>query len=109
MERIQDKLDLPPVDILFAPHHGRDSGKVPQKLLKQMSPKIIVIGEAPSGHLNYYRGYNTITQNSAGDIVFECDTKQVHVYVSSDSYGVDFLTDCGRTNSYGYYIGTLEL
>lgn len=28
MEEIQDEIDWPSVDILFAPHHGRDSGKV---------------------------------------------------------------------------------
>ena len=57
MGSIAVDLSLPAVDILFAPHHGRDSGKIPQSLLDQMSPKIIVIGEAPSKHLNYYDTY----------------------------------------------------
>lgn len=109
MENIEDDLSLPAVDILFAPHHGRDSGKIPQSLLDQTSPKIIVIGEAPSRHLNYYGGYNTITQNSAGDITFECAEKLVHIYVSNDTYEVDFLEDCLCDDTYGHYIGTLEL
>ena len=69
MEAIKNDVQLPKVDILFAPHHGRDSGKIPKTMLDALDPKIIVIGEAPSSHLNYYQGYNTITQNSAGDIV----------------------------------------
>jgi beta-lactamase superfamily II metal-dependent hydrolase len=109
MENVEDDLILPAVDILFAPHHGRDSGKIPQSLLDQMSPKIIVIGEALSRHLNYYDGYNTITQNSAGDITFECTDKLVHIYVSNESYEVDFLDYRRCYDTYGHYIGTLEL
>ena len=109
MEDIEDALSLPAVDILFAPHHGRDSGKVPQSLLDDLSPKIIIIGEAPAEHLNYYKGYHTISQNSAGDITFECDGSLVHIYVSSDSYEVDFLEDHSPGDKYGQYIGTLEL
>lgn len=109
MESIEDDLRLPAVDILFAPHHGRNSGKVPQSLLDGMTPKIIIIGEAPAGNLNYYRDYDTITQNSAGDITFEMDGSFVHIYVSSDSYEVGFLKDCLRSDEYGNYIGTLEL
>ena len=48
MEDIEDAVELPSVDILFAPHHGRDSGKVPQSWLDDLDPKIIVIGEAPA-------------------------------------------------------------
>lgn len=109
MENIEDDLSLPAVDILFAPHHGLDSGKVPQSLLDDMSPKIIIIGEAPAENLNYYRDYDTITQNSAGDITFESDGSFVHIYVSSDSYEVGFLKDHSRSDKYGNYIGTLEL
>lgn len=53
MESIQKKLSLPRAHILFAPHHGRDTGKVPETLLKTINPKAIIIGEAPSEDLNY--------------------------------------------------------
>lgn len=108
MENIKDELNLPEVDILFAPHHGRDSGKVPKEWLDEMNPKIVIIGEAPSEHLNYYSDYDTITQNSAGDIIFECDTNKVHIYVSNENYSVDFLDD-EDMNTYTNYIGTLNL
>jgi beta-lactamase superfamily II metal-dependent hydrolase len=108
MEKIEDSINLPAVDILFAPHHGRDTGKVPETMLEKMSPKIIVIGEAPSEHLNYYQGYNTITQNTAGDIIFECETGKVHIFTSNE-YEADFLDDESKSLSGYYYIGTLNL
>lgn len=112
MEKIIDEITLPSVNILFAPHHGRKSGKVPKKWLEQMKPDIIVIGEAPSKNLDYaaYDDYNKITQNSAGDIIFDCLTNKVNVYVSSDSYSVDFLDDENLADKYDCnYLGTLNL
>jgi len=108
MEAVEDALDLAAVDILFAPHHGRDSGKIPEPLLKKLNPKIIIIGEAPSEHLNYYDGYNTISQNTAGDIHFECNERKVHIFTSNE-YGVNFLDDEELSLKGFYYIGTLDL
>lgn len=108
MEAIEDEVDLPLVDLLFAPHHGRESGRVPDSMLQKMSPRIIVIGEAPSQHLCYYSGYNTITQNSAGDIVFECETNAVHVFTSND-YEASFLEDWAKSRDGYFYAGTLDL
>ena len=64
LEKIKGKVDWPEVDILFAPHHGRSSGKISSDVLVKMKPQIVVIGKAPSKNLDYYSGYNTITQNS---------------------------------------------
>ncbi len=108
MEAVEDEVNLPLVDILFAPHHGRKSGRVPDSMLKKMSPRIIVVGEAPSQHLCYYSGYNTITQNWAGDIVFECETNAVHVFTSND-YEADFLEDWSKSRDGYFYAGTLDL
>jgi beta-lactamase superfamily II metal-dependent hydrolase len=107
-----DSLNTIPVeaaDILFAPHHGRDSGKVPADWLEEIKPKLVIIGEAPAEHLNYYEGYNTITQNSAGDITLECVSGKVHIYVSDQDYAVDFLDAEWIYNTYGKYIGTLKV
>jgi len=111
MKNIEDDVDIPEIDILFAPHHGRDSGKVPQNWLKKMKPKIVIIGEAPSKNINYYQGYNTITQNTAGDIIFECETGKVHIYVSNVDYSVDFLDNERKNNRSDneYYLGTLQV
>ncbi len=109
MERVEDQIVMDRANILFAPHHGRDSGKVPAKWLDEMKPRLIVIGEAPAEHLNYYEGYDTITQNSAGEITFECLGEKTHIYASNKNYSVDFLEDENIANNYGgYYIGTLK-
>ncbi len=87
MNNIEDELlgILTEIDILFAPHHGRNTGRVPAGILKILNPKIIVIGEGDSEDLNYYNGYKTITQNSYGDIVFECKNNRFCVYSSKKS------------------------
>jgi len=108
LEAIEDAVDLSTVDILFPPHHGRDSGMIPSSMLEKLSPKIVVIGEAPSEYLNYYAGYNNITQNSAGDIVFQCVSGKVHVF-TSNVYTVDYLNDEDGVHDGLYYAGTLNL
>ncbi|MCY3955632.1 MAG: MBL fold metallo-hydrolase [Nitrospira sp.] len=110
MENIEDDVSLEEVDILFAPHHGRDSGKVPTSWLEKLDPQIIVIGEAPSEHLNYYQGFDTIKQNSAGELLFECVENAVHIYIENPSYEEDFLDDENKSGKDGlHYLGTLRL
>ena len=108
MERIKDAIIPVASDILFAPHHGRKSGRVPKDWLDKIDPKFIVVGEAPSSDLTYYDGWNTITQNSAGDIVFECHSRKTHVFVSKPTYSVRFLDrEQGVGDQHGCcYIGT---
>ena len=108
METIKDEISWPYVDIVFAPHHGRDSGKIPKSILDKMDPKIVVVGEAPSRNLNYYRDYNTITQNSAGAIYFECVASWVHIYVGNATYNVEYLQD-RAASAYTNYIGSLAV
>lgn len=113
LEKVKDEIDWCEVDVLFAPHHGRDSGKVPEDVLQKINPKIIVVGEAPSKNLNYYNNYNTITQNSAKDIIFDCQSDYIHIYVSNETYadkGVKFLEKLNnKKSSLGYYLGSLKL
>lgn len=114
MEQIIDDVVLPKADILFAPHHGRKSGHVPKQWLDSIDPKIVVVGEAPSDDLSYYNDRNTITQNSAGDIEFECTEGAVHVRVSSPTYEVDYLAkrwQASRDDANGKplrYIGSFD-
>jgi beta-lactamase superfamily II metal-dependent hydrolase len=110
MEKIEKEVEWPKVDILFAPHHGRDSGKIPQSILDKLDPKLVVIGEAPCDHLNYYTTCDTITQNAAGDITFDCDDGWVHVYVSDKDYESTCLTNlCKADNEHGRYVGSLAV
>jgi beta-lactamase superfamily II metal-dependent hydrolase len=108
MNNIEADLKLPRTDILFAPHHGRKTGKIPQSILNALDPKIIVIGEADSEYLDYYQGYNTITQNTGGDITFECVKNWVHIYCSNENYNVDFLAN-KKQSTFINYIGSLAV
>lgn len=110
MEKIKDVIELPKADIIFAPHHGRSSGKIPKEWIESIDPKMVVIGEAPSETIDYLSGYNTITQNTAGNIIFDCGKGVVDVYVSNENYSVNFLKDKKKSDKYnGKYIGTLEI
>lgn len=110
MLSIIDEVELPQVDILFAPHHGRESGRVPSEWLEKMDPQVIVVGEAESENLHYYPGYNTLTQNSAGHITFDCGPNRTDVYVSNKGYSVKFLTNAwwfvNQGFGHGTYIGS---
>jgi len=115
MEDILDDIELPKTTVVFAPHHGRQSGKLPNSWLDKLQPEIIVIGEAPERHLNYYSGYNKITQNRAKDITFVPDGNKVHCYSSNGNYGMrDWLSNENKPNEFfglknvDYYIGTLK-
>ena len=82
---------------------------VSEDVLRKLNPQVIIVGEAPSEFLNYYSGYNTITQNRAGDIVFDCDTNITHVFVGNKNYRTqtNFLINKSISdNKYGYYLGS---
>lgn len=111
MEKIKDEVTFPETTILFAPHHGRKSGKVIKEWLDQIKPKVVIIGECPSEHLYYYPGYDRITQNSAGDILFNCEEKSVHIYVSNSEYSTNFLRQESQEKTLEglHYLGTLDV
>lgn len=110
MDQIVDRVDLPKTTLLFAPHHGRKSGRVPAEWIEAMDPDVIIMGEANANDSDYaaYPSHNKIRQNSAWDITFDCVGSKVHCYSSNPDYAVDFLHDEGQ-NRFNYYIGTLNL
>ena len=111
------KGSIPQVDILFHPHHGRQSGEIPPDLLKALNPKIVVIGNAPAKDINYGDSSKSITQNTAGDILFENEGNEVHVYTKNkiDNIPVCLSSKNGKRSKYKgfnvdwYYIGTLTV
>nr|WP_027871572.1 MBL fold metallo-hydrolase [[Eubacterium] cellulosolvens] len=105
LEHIKDEVEFEEIDVLFAPHHGRESGRIPKEILEVLNPQIIVLGEAPSEHIHYYSDYNTITQNSAKDITFDINTESVDIYVGDSKYSVDYLEDKNK-NKFNNYIGS---
>ena len=109
MEKIEADVEWEKTTILFAPHHGRKSGKVPSSILKKIDLEIVIVGEAEdSGYLDYYNGYNTITQLSAGDIIFDNDGDFVHIFTSKD-YNTNFLEDKSKTKPGFYYAGSQKI
>ena len=107
METIEDKVELPEVNIVFAAHHGR--ARMPTSWIDQMNPKIVVIGEAPMEHLEYYDERDHIRQNTAWDITFENEASRTHVYVGNPDYEADFLKDEGHADTvHGHYLGSLR-
>jgi beta-lactamase superfamily II metal-dependent hydrolase len=109
MEKITDSIQLCKVDVVFAAHHGRASGKIPNSWLDILQPEVVILGEAPSRHMHYYTDYNTIRQNSAGDIEMELRQGWIDFFVSEASYGKQaWLVDEGQTGN-GYYIGSLAV
>jgi hypothetical protein len=110
MEDITNDIDLTKTTVVFASHHGRKSGKIPDTWLEKLDPQIVVIGEAPSRHLNYYTGYNKVTQNSAGDITMDCVENKVHFYVSESEYKNTALSDEGKEDAHGgTYVGSITV
>jgi hypothetical protein len=76
-------------------------------MLATLSPQVIVLGEAEGEHLNYYSGWNTITQNSAGDILFDCQKGKVHVYTRK-RVNLAFLDDEGQSRKGYVYAGSFD-
>ena len=115
MEDIYDDIELYETTVVFAPHHGRKSGKLPDKWLDKLKPKIIVIGEAEKRHLHRYTGYNKITQTKALDITFVTRTNKLLCYSSNKDYGMrdwldnEYEEDITSQRDRHYYIGTLNL
>lgn len=106
METIEDEVEIPKVDVVFAAHHGRS--RMPASWIEPMDPQIIVIGEAPKEHLEYYEGRDHMRQNSAWDITFENRGGRTDVYVGNPDYEALFLQDEGLDDSaHGYYMGSI--
>ncbi|HGH3605404.1 hypothetical protein [Acinetobacter baumannii] len=113
MEKIFDEIELHKTTIVFAAHHGRLSGKIPNSWLKKLDPQIIVIGEAAARHLHYYTGYGKLTQNKAENITFECEDEWVHIYSSKEDYTpssplFEKLQNKNK-NTFDYYVGSIEV
>ena len=85
-EEFDKKVTNTHTTIVFAPHHGRKSGHIPSSLMDKLTPKLVIVGEAPCDELDYYSEYDTITQNTAGDILFETNGDYLDVFVSESGY-----------------------
>lgn len=77
------KEDVTNVDVLFAPHHGRDSGRN-YDFLKSVNPKVTLFGNASSKHLAYNCYKPTrITNNQAGYVIIDITETKITFYVKN--------------------------
>lgn len=80
----QEKDIISPTDIVFAPHHGRESGKIPDALLKKLNPQLIVIGEIEDkDDIADYGKYKTISRANSGDITFYIENGKCYIFTEN--------------------------
>lgn len=93
------KLEVSNIDVLFAPHHGRDSGR-DFGFLSILKPRITLLGNASSKHLNYSNYPKIrITNNQAGFVILDIKPEGLTVYVENGEFARDFCKK--RKNSDG--------
>jgi beta-lactamase superfamily II metal-dependent hydrolase len=101
------------IDILFAPHHGRDSDRN-FDFLKTLTPKITLFGNASSKHLAYTKYPKTrITNNQAGYVILDISSDHIKIFVKNFEFAKDFCTKHKfaiptlNTTHQAYFIGQL--
>jgi competence protein ComEC len=78
------------IDILIAPHHGRDSGRS-YEFLDVLTPTITLFGNASAKHLAYDSYPETrITNNQAGYIIMDISENYIEFYVKNQEFANDF-------------------
>lgn len=91
MNTIQHLIDnhydeISDLDVLIAPHHGRDSNK-DFSFLDVMNPKLTLIGNALSKHLAYDQWNNRslphLTNNQVGDVLLEIQGGTLFLSISN--------------------------
>lgn len=92
------------IDVLIAPHHGRDSS-MDFSFLDTLKPKLTLFGNAKSKHLAYdkwaSRGLQYVTNNQAGNIILDPDQDQyLRVFVSNFKFADAFANYVGGTTQY---------
>ena len=99
--------DLKGVEIMIAPHHGRDSGGS-KEFLSRLQPKLTLFGRAPSEHMAYsaWSGRNLpiITNNQAGNIVIDMSGDQPVVYAQNQRFAVSQYGSAVWSESHGGYL-----
>ena len=78
------------IDILIAPHHGRDSDRN-YDFLKTLTPSVTLFGNASSQHLAYNSYPNTrITNNQAGYVTIDISEDRLLVLVKNKAFADNY-------------------
>lgn len=98
------------LDVLIAPHHGRD-GNMDFSFLDVMNPKVTLFGNAQSKDLAYNAWNNKklfhITNNQAGDILLDFLSTGIEISVSNKTFADSFNMEnwkqsAGQSNMEGF-------
>jgi beta-lactamase superfamily II metal-dependent hydrolase len=102
------------IDVLFAPHHGRDSDRN-FDFLKIIKPKVTLFGNASSKHLAYTKYPGTrITNNQAGYVILDISLEHIKIFVKNFEFAKDFCAKRGfdiptlNAKYQAYFIGQLN-
>ena len=83
------KADVQNIDLLIAPHHGRDSGRS-YEFLDVLKPALTFFGNARSEHLAYdawlNRGLPIVTNNQANCMVVDASASPMNLYVTNETF-----------------------
>jgi len=103
--------DVADIDVLIAPHHGRQSGRS-YKFLDVLTPTLTFFGNARHAHLAYEtwnrRGLQKITNNQANCIVVDIGEVAMHLYVTNENYARTVNPSAWYSNNFrAYYVGPI--
>lgn len=97
------KQEISYIDVLVAPHHGRDSNK-DFSFLDVMKPKLTLMGNAKSKFMAYNewneRNLEHITNNQAGNVLIEFEGECMRVSVSNKTFADKYCQENWEQNSY---------
>ncbi|WP_118975759.1 ComEC/Rec2 family competence protein [Taibaiella koreensis] len=98
------KEEITNVDVLFAPHHGRDSDR-DYEFFKVLNPQVTLFGNASSKHLaygNYNSSRNTrITNNQAGYVILNTNLDRLLVCVKNQTFANYYCNNQKRSRDWG--------
>ena len=88
--------DVRDIDLLIAPHHGRDSGRS-YDFLDVLRPTLTFFGNARSQHLAYdawyRRNLDIVTNNQANCMVVNSSAGRLDVYVTHETFAKKYNPD----------------
>ncbi len=99
------------IDLLIAPHHGRDS-KRSYEFLDTLNPTLTFFGNARSEHLAYgawnRRCLSKITNNQAGCMVVDAQESPMHLWVTNKNFAerINRATCCNKEVK-AWYVGPI--
>ena len=110
--RLNHNEEISNIDVLIAPHHGRD-GNMDFSFLDVMKPKVTLFGNAQSKDLAYdawnKKGLFHITNNQAGDIMLDFLSTGIEISVSHKTFADNFNMEnwkqlAGKSKQEGFWL-----